>query len=618
MNFRYLPLVILCVMLRGADYYVDCGGGNDRASGLSPSNAWGSLGKVNETRLQPGDRVFLKRGVTCKGSLVPQGSGLPAQPILLDAYGDGALPVVDAAGAAVAIRLENQEHWHISRVAATGSTEYGIFLGASDRVVHDLRLTDVQAWGVHGPLKQKASGLIVAKASGTGLFQGLLIDGATVWNTTQWSGIMVDGVAWSNPPAEQRSTGVVIRNSIAHDVWGDGIVLFQAAGGVIERSAAWNTGMQPTQTIGTPCGMWTWRCRGCQLRDSESYYSDSPGVDGGSFDVDWGNDDNVFENNYGHDSQAYCISVFGAENLVTTNSVIRNNLCVDNNRSPRLAKHHGGIHLFTWNGGKLDGVTITGNTVVWNPPVNAPLLRNDAQFTGTRANTVENNSFIASRGEMALSAGSLRFHANRYQVRHGVPEWTEEDRRSVGLSAWQGRGQDAGSTIEKSLPDPLGGPFVPAPIPARLRAAGIDLSAFKGRYALIALLPDSPDARGLAVHLNSAQFQYAAKGLAVVAALPGSQRERENKARDWALHGIEVAPLVPGEDRAAKRRDPRTSAKRAAATTLTEAPVTYLVDPSGNLLRAWEGYRPAKEILAAVRAVLGPPAGVAAEVGQHH
>jgi hypothetical protein len=617
MKFRclVLPLLttlltaILPALLGAADYHLDCQAGSDAASGLSALSPWRTLTKVNETRLQPGDRVLLKRGATCQGVLAPQGSGLPGQPITLDAYGEGALPIVDAAGGFVAIRLNNQEYWRIARIAATGATEHGIFLGASSRVVHDVQLTDVQVWGVHGKLTQKTSGLIVAKASGAGLFDGLVIDGATVWGSTQWAGILVDGVAWANPPAQQRSTGVLIRNAIAHDVWGDGIVLFQVNGGIVERSAAWNTGMQPTQTIGTPSGIWTWRCNACQVRESESFFADSPGVDGGSFDIDWGNDDNIFAGNYGHDSQAYCISVFGAENFTTTNSVIRDNLCVDNNRSPRLARHHGGIHLTTWNGGKLDGVTITGNTIVWSPPVNAPLIRNAASFTGSRPNFVEGNTFITTMGEILESTGSLRFRQNRYLLRHGTPEWTENNRRFVGLAEWQMQAQDTGSTIEASLPDPLGGPFEPSQVPPRLRDAGLRLDALKGRHALVALLPETPDARGIAVHLNSARFQYASKGLAVIAALPGDSRQRQNLAADWALYGIEVVSLAPSAAPPLYRQTIPLPKRPHPLAANDDAPALYLLDPDGNLLRAWQGYRSAKEILAALRALLGPPSG---------
>jgi hypothetical protein len=59
----------------------------------------------------------------------------------------------------------------------------------------------------------------------------------------------------------------------------DGIVLFQVNKGVIENRVAWHTGMQETETIGTPSAIWTWMCADCAMRHNEAFLTDSPGVD---------------------------------------------------------------------------------------------------------------------------------------------------------------------------------------------------------------------------------------------------------------------------------------------------------------------------------------------------
>ncbi|HYO83677.1 MAG TPA: hypothetical protein VES20_19905, partial [Bryobacteraceae bacterium] len=137
----------------------------------------------------------------------------------------------------------------------------------------------------------------------------------TAYNTTQWAGIVVSGSSRTN-----RVRRVTVRNSIVHDIDGDGIILFSVDGGLIERSAAWLTGLQGRLTIGTPNGIWTWTCNKCIVRHTEGFWIDSPGIDGGVYDIDWGNDDNVVEQNYGHDAMGYCAAVFGAEKQVPTNS----------------------------------------------------------------------------------------------------------------------------------------------------------------------------------------------------------------------------------------------------------------------------------------------------------
>jgi hypothetical protein len=236
-----------------------------------------------------------------------------------------------------------------------------------------------------------------------------MIDGITAFNTTQWAGIIVNGYGETGA---NRIHNVTVRNSIVHHVAGDGIVLFSVEDGVIERSAAWLTGLQPVQTIGTPNAIWTWTCRRCVVRQTEGFFIDSPGVDGGVYDIDFGDDDNVVEDNYGHDAMGYCVAVFGAGRLVTTNSVVRGNLCVDNGRSPKLALRQGDLFVYTWDGGSLDGLRIENNILYWNPVIDAPAVVESADFTGTRPNVMTGNRVFTGVSQPIRSSGTMTFDGN--------------------------------------------------------------------------------------------------------------------------------------------------------------------------------------------------------------
>ncbi|MGA7929792.1 MAG: hypothetical protein WCA20_27840, partial [Candidatus Sulfotelmatobacter sp.] len=73
-------------------YYLDCSAGqNGDGSQASP---WNSLMSVNAYTFLPGDRLLLNRGTACNGALTPQGSGAANAPIVIDAYGTGAQPVI--------------------------------------------------------------------------------------------------------------------------------------------------------------------------------------------------------------------------------------------------------------------------------------------------------------------------------------------------------------------------------------------------------------------------------------------------------------------------------------------------------------------------------------------
>ncbi len=374
-----------------AMYYLDCSAGDDRATGVSAITAWRTLAKVAATTFSPGDSILLKRGTRCTGQLWPKGSGNAEHPIRIAAYGSGPLPIIDGGNADAAIKLFNQQHWIVETLETTGGTPYGVLVSGTQGEMRGFGLKNLVVHDVSGVPKSKITGLVVLNAPEGGMAD-VLIDGITAYGTTQWAGIIVNGAS-----PEHRARNVIVRNSIVHHVYGDGIVLFYAEDGLIERSAAWLTGLQPNETLGSPNAIWTWTCRRCIVRQTEGFFIDSPSVDGGVYDIDFGNDDNVVEDNYGHDAMGYCAAVFAAEKQVTTNSIIRGNLCIDNGRSPKLARRQGDMYITTWNGGSLDGVRVENNTFYWSPLIDVPAVLMDyAEFTGTRPNVLSGNRIFTS------------------------------------------------------------------------------------------------------------------------------------------------------------------------------------------------------------------------------
>jgi hypothetical protein len=626
MTGRTLAISIMAATLSAAslpaaDRFVDCRAGRDERDGRSADTAWRTLEKANEARLSPGDSILLRRGTRCSGPLRPRGSGEPDRPLRLGAYGEGPLPVIDAEGGEAAVALFNQQHWHIENLEATGGDPYGIHISGDRGSLEHFRVRNVVIHGVTGEPKTKVSGLLVVDAASEKVaFEDVVIEGVTAYDTTQWAGIVVRGAS-----REVRARDVTVRHSIVHDVWGDGIVLFQVEDGLIERSAAWRTGLQPTQTIGTPNGIWTWRCRRCTVQWTEGFFVDSPGVDGGVYDIDWGNDDNVVQYNFGHDAMGYCASVFGASGEINTNSVVRYNVCVNNGRSPKLALRQGDLFVSTWEGGALDGVHIHDNTFYWNPPIDAPAVMMDhADFTGERANVFENNLVYSRVPRMIHSNDGLLFDHNLYwYTGERPPRWSYGGREYEGFSAYrQGSGQDgAGHVAEPKLTATLrpgaGSPAVDAGVavpgsgdhdaygtrvpqgaapdigaleraaPSAPREADPALDQFRGSWALVSHLGVDDVSRSQLVFLQSALEQYGERGLEVAVAFHG--QVPPNVAWDWNLGRIRSLAPAP-------RRD----------GTL---PTTLLVGPDGRVVRRWEGLAPPADMGLTLRSVLGPPVG---------
>jgi hypothetical protein len=73
----------------GPTYYLDAINGNDSNTGSAVA-PWKTLGKVSSSTLSPGTTIYLKRGDTWHEEL-----DLPSSSLSVDAYGSGALPVID-------------------------------------------------------------------------------------------------------------------------------------------------------------------------------------------------------------------------------------------------------------------------------------------------------------------------------------------------------------------------------------------------------------------------------------------------------------------------------------------------------------------------------------------
>ena len=205
-------------------------------------------------------------------------------------------------------------------------------------------------------------------------------------------------------------------------------------------------------------------CRDCVVEQNEAFLSDSPGVDGGAFDIDYGNTNNSVIDNYGHDTQGYCIAVFAA-GFVTSHSEVRRNSCLNNARSPRMAQFQGAIFLHTWNDGKLDGLVVEGNTVYWNPPGTVPAILNDAVFQGGNG-IFRNNRIYSTSPWIIASNQSLHFEGNQYNLYShdgGLDgRWSYGGRMFQSFADYQAHsGQDSGSSFRQIVATNTDLPFRP-------------------------------------------------------------------------------------------------------------------------------------------------------------
>lgn len=560
-------------------YYLNCGSGRDAADGLRPESAWDSIERANAVLFQPGDRLVLRRGSTCDGMLAPKGSGEADAPIVLSAYGEGALPVIRGGSHTAGLELSNQEYWEIEDLEIMGGSPYGLHITTGNASIRHFRLRNLVIHHVIGEPKMKESGLLVVSPAqdAAGTISDVLIDGVTAYDTTQWAGILVTGAAF-NDKNHKYGEQIEIRNSVVHDIAGDGILLMSVRKGQIEHNVAWNTGMQETETIGTPNAIWEWMCVECRVAWNEGFFSDSPGVDGGIFDIDFGDIDNVVEHNFGHDSQGYCAAVFGAEGRGgnSVNSILRENTCLHNARSPRLARRQGAIFVDTWHGGKLDGVLIEGNTILWEPPLAAPAIHAAAEFTGSRANRIEDNRILLASGDAIQVSPAFTVGANQ------VCAATSTDAAHSLCRCW--------SEWTASL-HALAAP----------KADNIHLADGAGSgWRLVAAFRATPagsDARALVVLLESMRYQFSPLGLQTLIAPSGnpSEQDMDRLRTDWHLDpSILVVPNVA----------------KASSAGQEDPPAILLMNPDGVVTAKWRAPVDPAALWLELEAHLGVPIGM--------
>ncbi len=95
-------------------YYVS-NSGKDSNAGTTPETAWQTINKVNKFNFSPGDRILFKRGDEWREQLTIPSSGRSGNPIVFDAYGSGARPIINGSNLVTNWKqVNNSQVWQSS------------------------------------------------------------------------------------------------------------------------------------------------------------------------------------------------------------------------------------------------------------------------------------------------------------------------------------------------------------------------------------------------------------------------------------------------------------------------------------------------------------------------
>lgn len=322
---RVLCAAALCLVWsasQAVNYYVDSRTGNDRNVGTSPSKPWRTIGKVNAATFGPGDSILFRRGGVwlATEALMPQGSGAEGRPVVLSAYGEGALPLIAGQGftGAGVVSLRNQSHWVISDLELTNWAEEpgdrrGVEVkGANGGVLRGIHLKNLVIHHIKGIVGQgrkakRTAGvefIVTHDKNVPTRFDDLSVEGCHLY-AIENQGIVLNNEAFENAnyPGDEtwenrKFTDVVIRNNVIHDISKNAMIIRMTEGGVVEHNVCFLTAFMEHggNTI------FSRNVRGTVFQYNEGFLNRSPDHDGSLYDPDINSPKTVWRYSYSHDN----------------------------------------------------------------------------------------------------------------------------------------------------------------------------------------------------------------------------------------------------------------------------------------------------------------------------
>ena len=294
-----------------------------------------------------------------------KGSRHPPSAVTIGSYGSGSATINAGSGAGLIAKNRGSVHLHNLNFVGAGASKNSstgiLFINTlpgnikfSDIQIHRVDVSGFRQSGIcfkAEPTDRSWSGFRNVKITNTTSHDngdaGISCIGA--WNPDQKGYAHAD--FYIGNCSAYRNAGIPGKGSHS----GNGIVLAQVDGAIIEHCRAYENGNLNDYEDGGPVGIWAWDANRVIIQFNESHHNrTSSGKDGGGFDLDGGVTNSVVQYNYSHDNDGagYLLAQFeGARRFY--GNVLRYNLSVNDGRR----NGYGGIHL--WSTGANGGITDT-------------------------------------------------------------------------------------------------------------------------------------------------------------------------------------------------------------------------------------------------------------------
>ena len=348
--FFMFVLIISINSLSQNIYYVNSIIGNDTNSGLSISNPWQTINKVNSITLYPGDEVKFHSDQTFMGMLMPNGNGNSTSPIKIDNYGGLNRAIINGENHNSCIYLDNKKGFEISNLELINDSgnspdpgainkRRGIYASAYMGVKQHLVFKNLYIHKIYPnnfsssseqTLYQGTGILLTGFSSNASNFDGVLIEDCEITDVgnlgisiSRW----VDS-AGLTPASNTHHKNITLRNNYIHHTGGSGAVYFNVKDFLIENNIFSWTGFHDSiidqRQFGRGSCWWGVRCKNGLLQNNEFSHvrgaADSHGAH-----IDIACDSVIIQYNLSYDNEGGFAEYMGA----SSNCIYRYNLSIN-------------------------------------------------------------------------------------------------------------------------------------------------------------------------------------------------------------------------------------------------------------------------------------------------
>jgi hypothetical protein len=272
-------------------YYADAQTGNDKNSGTSPEKAWKSLQRIEEQKLEAGDKIYLSGNCRFQGSLKLTGiEGRKEFPVIITSYRTG--KAIIESGDSAAILASNCKYLKIKNIQASGSGRLNGNRANGIELVN-CRFSEIDSVIASGYLN---SGLRITGGNDIRItnsyaydngFCGINVESGEPENWTDGSSYKtMKRLYIGHCIAENNPGSPVIKDNHS----GNGILIGGVTNGLIEYCEAMNNGWDMPRDGNGPVGIWAYMCDSVIIQHCYSHHNktSAKGKDGGGFDFDGG------------------------------------------------------------------------------------------------------------------------------------------------------------------------------------------------------------------------------------------------------------------------------------------------------------------------------------------